>query len=440
MVGAKSSPLVIWMNGDLVGYWQLRSGVDELQYTEEWVANPRGRPLSLSLPFTPGNQKLRGPVVSYYFENLLPDSRQIRERIARKFELSTANTFDLLAEVGRDCVGAIQILPYGKQPKNVQQISCTPLTDAEVAAKLNRALSGNAFGYSGEVDEFRVSLAGAQEKTAFLWHDGQWSEPQGATPTTHIFKLPMGLVGNIQVNMQASVENEWLCSNIVRAYGLPIAHCDMADFNGNKVLIVERFDRKLAADGSWILRLPQEDFCQASGLSPLQKYQSDGGPSIDDCVKLLGQSVNASNDIHQFYKAQLVFWVLAATDGHAKNFSIKHLPRGQFELAPLYDVLSMHPIVGNKSNQLPKQKLKMAMAIKGSRNYYQVAKIQRRHFIQHGLRIGLSEASVHSMIEDIVESTDDVINKVSCMFPADFPAHVSEKIFSGMRKQASILQ
>ena len=129
------------------------------------------------------------------------------------------------------------------------------------------------------------------------------------------------------------------------------------------------FDRKLSSDGSWIIRLPQEDFCQATGLSSLLKYQSDGGLSVEDCMKLLASSESAALDKQNFYKAQIVFYLLAATDGHAKNFSITHLPENKYKLTPLYDVLSIHPLIGNKANQIAKQKVKMAMAIRGSKNY-----------------------------------------------------------------------
>jgi len=159
-------------------------------------------------------------------------------------------------------------------------------------------------------DSLRISLAGAQEKTALLWHNNQWCEPLGETPTTHIFKLPMGLVGNMKADMEASVENEWLCSKIIAEFDLPIAHCDIGSFAGKKALIVERFDRKLSSNGSWIIRLPQEDFCQASGLSSLLKYQSDGGLSIEDCMKLLASSENATWINSAFSKRKLYFTYL----------------------------------------------------------------------------------------------------------------------------------
>jgi serine/threonine-protein kinase HipA len=126
-------------------------------------------------------------------------------------------------------------------------------------------------------EDLRLSIAGAQEKTALLRHEGLWLLPHGSTPTTHIFKLPLGLVGHMQADMRTSVENEWLCSKIMKAYEIPIAQCEIEHFEDQKALVVERFDRTPSSDGSWIIRRPQEDMCQATGTSPLHKYQSDGG-------------------------------------------------------------------------------------------------------------------------------------------------------------------
>ena len=132
---------------------------------------------------------------------------------------------------------------------------------------------------SGDDDAFRISLAGAQEKTALLWHKGAWHRPTGATPTTHILKLPIG-VSPQGIDLSTSVENEWLCAQIVREYGIPVAPCRIETFGERKTLVVERFDRQLAADGAWWLRLPQEDFCQSTATPPALKYENDGGPGI----------------------------------------------------------------------------------------------------------------------------------------------------------------
>lgn len=435
-----SNVLTVWMNGLQVGHWTVQSGMDQFQYSESWVAHPQGRPLSLSLPFIPSNQSYRGRVVEFFFDNLLPDSVPIRERLARRFKTASIKPFDLLVELGRDCVGAIQLLPEGEMPTQIQKIEYKPLSDADVASLLKYAVSPVPLGQYDEGEHLRISLAGAQEKTALLRHNNQWCEPLAATPSTHIFKLPMGLVGNMRADMQQSVENEWLCAQIIAEFGLPVAQCEIAQFEQQKVLIVERFDRKLSANGQWLLRLPQEDFCQAMGISPLCKYQSDGGPSISDCMNLLNSSLQSRKDKMTFLKAQVVFWLLAATDGHAKNFSIQHLANNRYQLAPLYDVISVHPLIGNQSHQIPIQKVKMAMAVKGSQNYYHIQKIQRRHFIAQGKAVGFPEFEIHSMLDALLVNVVNVVERVEAILPEGFPQPLADAVLQGMLKQARRLQ
>lgn len=129
-------------------------------------------------------------------------------------------------------------------------------------------------------DLFRISLAGAQEKTAFTRYRRRWCRPHGATPTTHIFKLPLGLVGGSRrVDLSDSVENEWLCAQLLRELGLPVANTEMAEFDGQKVLIVERFDRAWMDGKKWIARLPQEDFARPWVTRPTRSTKRMEAPA-----------------------------------------------------------------------------------------------------------------------------------------------------------------
>ena len=428
----QTNRLNLWMNGLPVGYWESARGSETLVYRDEWLDDPQGRPLSLSLPFTPGNQPWRGQLVADYFDNLLPDSEPIRRRIATRYQTGGTAPFQLLASLGRDCVGALQMLAPDETPVDLMSIRGRPLTESEIARLLRDTTSTRGLGQHEPVDELRLSIAGAQEKTGLLRHDDQWLVPEGSTPTTHIFKLPLGRVGNMQADMRTSVENEWLCSKIVAAYGLPIAHCDIALFEDQKVLIVERFDRRLSSDASWLLRLPQEDMCQASGTPALQKYQADGGPGIENVIDVLSGSERAALDRRNFYKAQMLFWLLAASDGHAKNFSIAHLSGNRYASTPLYDVLSAHPIIGRGAHHLAAQKVKLAMAVQSKERHYLLGQIQRRHWIAQGQRIGFAEADVEEMIGELTTRTKDVIDEVAALLPGDFPMDIAETIFNGM--------
>lgn len=436
-MGRKShrQQLNVWMNGLLVGEWTLAHGEEIFAYHASWLNHPQTRPLSLSLPFLPNNAAHRGAVVNAYFDNLLPDSDIIRRRLAQHHRLSDSAPFTLLAALGRDCVGALQLLPEDETPQNLQCIIGEPLDDAAIAALLQQTVQPGLPGQRNSDADLRLSIAGAQEKTALLQHAGRWQRPLGSTPTTHIFKLPLGLVGGMQADMRSSVENEWLCAQLVAAFGLPVARCDIAHFEAQKVLVVERFDRRLSSDGRWLMRLPQEDLCQATATPPYLKYQADGGPGIARILDILAGSENSETDRRQFFKAQVVFWLLAATDGHAKNFSLFHLPGGRYRATPLYDILSAHPVIGHGAGKVAPQKAKLAMAVRGQSNHYLIERIQPRHWLAQARSSGLTEAWANELLNELADNTGEILQKIEGELPPDFPADVAETIFHGIRRQ-----
>ena len=440
-MGRKShaQTLSIWANGLRVGTWRIPArGAVELQYDRSWKDSPAGRPLSLSLPFGVDDAPLRGERVQNYFDNLLPDSDAIRKRIASRFGTGSVDSFDLLRAMGRDCVGAVQLLEEDETPGNVQGIDATALRDKDIEQLLEQTVSSSAFGANVDEDDFRISLAGAQEKTALLRHKGKWLRPHGATPTTHILKLPLGLVGNRKIDLGTSVENEWLCLNILREFGLPVAQTDIHTFGRQKVLSVTRFDRQLHPDGNWYLRLPQEDFCQALGVPPHAKYEADGGPGVEHLARILRQSENAEADLRTLLTTQILFWMLAAPDGHAKNFSLHLLAGGLFRMTPLYDVMSIWPATGAGPNQFNWHRAKLAMAIKGKNRHYLMKDIQRRHFNAMAAKCFFTP-SAEPIIERILEQTPAVIDKVAAALPRGFPGHVSDGILNGLRGSAKQL-
>ncbi len=428
--------LSIWMNGERVGTWSRQRAEHELAYDPQWIVSPQGRPLSLSLPIVPGNVPHRGHVVRSFFENLLPDRPEVRNRLRDRFRAPSADAFDLLAEIGRDCVGAVQLLRPDEVPPTVRTIEGVPLSDDTVARQLEMAAGVRLAGFDSEV--FRISLAGAQEKTAFLRHEGAWHSPIGTTPTTHIFKLAIGGIKGTDGLGSHSIENEWLCSRIVAAYGLPVARTEIARFGGYQVLVVERFDRRLTSDSAWWMRLPVEDLCQAKGLPPEKKYEADGGPGIDAVMRVLAGSERPAADRENFLKACILFWILGASDGHAKNFSLLLGPVGSYRLAPLYDVLSVYPWLGRTGELLPVQKLKMAMAVRGKNTHYHWSSIQRRHWIQTAGRNGLGRR-VDALISELIDRTPAVVQSVRAELPLGFPSRVADAVFEGMTSAASRL-
>ena len=427
--------LDVWMNGERVGTWTSHLGrADEFKYAEEWLTARDARPLSLSMVLQP--EPFRGARVAAFFDNLLPDNRRIRQRLQRRFETATSSAFDLLTEIGRDCVGAIQLLPEGSDPPDVRTIAAEPLSTVQISQQLSmmlRALPGN----QDENEDFRISLAGAQEKSALLQLDGKWLRATGTTPTTHILKLPLGAGGG-GIDLTTSVENEWLCAQILGAYGIPVSHCWMDRFEEHRVLVVERFDRRLAKDRSWIIRLPQEDLCQATGLPGDRKYETDGGPGIRTIMDLLLGSSQAQNDRKDFFKTQMLFWMLCAIDGHAKNFSIFIEPSGGYRLTPRYDILSAYPVLGTSAGKLSPKKVKMAMAVEGKSRHYLWDSILYRHWEETARRCGIA-TSFAALIQELVDSTSQAIETVTARIPKGFPDAIATTILEGLRTASTRL-
>lgn len=437
-----SRTLSLWANGERVGRWTISAKGDmELQYARSWCDSPRGRPLSLSLPYPLDNGPIRGDAVSHYFEGLLPDSDTIRRRVAARFKTGSTEAFDLLRAIGRDCVGALQLLEDSQEPESAGHVEGVPADDDAIERHLMEAVSLPGFGSQDPYDDFRISLAGAQEKDAFLWWDGQWMKPRGATPTTHIFKLPLGLVGGRRADFSTSVDNEWLCLRLMRAFGLPVATADIMTFGKQRVLVVERFDRLRSHDGKRLFRLVQEDFCQATGTSPLVKYENEGGPGLLKLFTLLRQSVDAEVDMRTLMASQILFWMLRAPDGHAKNFSIQLLPGqgGRFRLTPLYDVMSAIPVIGDGSNQWAWQEVRLAMALMGKNRHYQMHTIQRRHFNSTARKVGFGE-SAEPLLQEIIARTPEVVSRVQSELPRNFSQKVADTVLGGLLQAANLLE
>lgn len=429
MVIMKTSSRIlhILMNGILIGNLEKTiTGGLTFTYDQKWLDTSGARPISLSLPLVA--QKFSGDIVYNFFDNLLPDNLQIRSRIQSHFKIPTNHPFDLLATIGKDCVGAIQILD-SEIFDTTAQILFQSLKENEIASIL-RNMQNNPLGMTGDNDEFRISIAGAQEKSAFLYWNGGWKRPLGTTPTTHIFKLPMGYIQHQQLDLSDSCENEWLCSKIAETFGFPVAKSEIQSFEDVKTLIVERFDRKLSSDGKKILRLPQEDMCQALGISSNLKYQADGGPGIENIMRLLLNSEDSIKDRDIFFSSQILFWLLAAIDGHAKNFSIHIEAEGRYRLTPLYDIMSAYPLIANK--QLQTKKIQMAMALKSKNNHYHWNDLQRRYFLSMAQIANYSVQNTENILEEMLNKVESVVEQVSRNLPKQFPTKISEPILNGM--------
>jgi serine/threonine-protein kinase HipA len=428
MTRRKASELYLFMNGQAVGLLKKQlSGALSFSYHSDWLEQSNARPISLSLPLS--ETAYEGDRVYNFFENLLPDNHAIRERIQARFSAPTNTGFDLLTYIGMDCVGALQLLTK-PDSFDIRKIEGSPLDEQSIATLLKNYQTA-PLGMSRDSD-FRISIAGAQEKTALLQYKNQWYLPKGATPTTHIIKLPIGYIKHAGIDLSDSVENEWLCLKILEAFGLPVNEAHITQFADQKTLVVKRFDRRWVKDEEWLVRLPQEDMCQALGISPGLKYESDGGPGIASIMQILRGSYNAKQDRDRFMKTVFLFWVLGATDGHAKNFSIMLEAGARYILSPIYDVISAYPIVAK--HQLQYRKLKMAMSLKGKNRHYLLNEIQLRHWISTAALCQFPEVRMKSIMDEVFDTMEQVISSVEGILPPNFPESISNPIVLGMRQ------
>jgi serine/threonine-protein kinase HipA len=425
-------PLNVFLNGRIVGRLNRQSsGAIDFQYDPSWLAWEHALPVSLSLPLRE-DRYIGAPVIAV-FDNLLPDSTPIRRRMAERVHAQGIDAYDLLAAVGRDCVGALQFLPDGVEPGAAGAVDGKPIEDKGIARLLGD-LASAPLGL-GEDEDFRISIAGAQEKTALLFWKGRWYKPLATTATTHILKPQIGRLPN-GIDLSYSVENEFFCLKLAAALGLPSAAVAIEDFEGNRVLVVERFDRRWTSDNR-LLRLPQEDCCQALSVPPSLKYESDGGPGIPAILDLLRGSDQPEADQTTFLKAVIAFWLLGATDGHAKNFSVFLSPGGRFRMTPLYDVISAQPSLD--AGQIKRNKMKLAMAVGDSRHYV-VDGVMPRHFVQTAAKAGIGARLVTAIFDELREQASSAVEQVTASLPKAFPAEVADSISNGVKARLRRLE
>ena len=356
-----------------------RGGRLSFAYDDRWRSMRDAYPLSLSMPLAVAEHEHAR--IEPWLRGLLPDNDNILRRWGQRFGVSPRNTFSLLAWVGEDCPGAIQLV----RPDRVDDVlrdderQIEWLTEADIAKRLRTLKQdGSAWRLTGDVGHF--SLAGAQPKTALFFDGQRWGVPAGSTPTTHILKPPVdGLDGH--------VENEHLCLTLAREFGLPAARSEVQTFGDETAIVIERYDR-IPTDGR-IRRLHQEDMCQLLGFSPALKYEADGGPGcrgIFEAIRTYSQEPVV--DAWSFAEALMLNWVIGGTDAHAKNFSMLIGAQETGRLAPLYDMASALPY------DFDLKRLRMAFRIGGK---YRLDDILARHWTKFATEAGLPAAEVLEM-------------------------------------------
>lgn len=415
------APLRVYLNNHRVGTLSREaSGAVGFSYEADWLDWEHALPVSLSLPLR--ETPYRGEPVSAVFENLLPDSDKLRRLVAEKVGARGTDAYNMLAKIGHDCVGALQFIAGDDEaPDATGKIEGEAVDAANIERILN-GLSRAPLGLASN-DAFRISVAGAQEKTALLWHDDQWIRPHGTTPTTHLIKTQIGKLPD-GIDLSDSVENEYYCLKLTAAFGLPVNTATIETFGETKALVIERFDRRWTKDGR-LLRLPQEDCCQALSVPPTLKYQNEGGPGMIDILGLLKGSDTPIEDQDVFLKAQLIFWLMGATDAHAKNFSVFLSPGGGYRMTPLYDVLTAQGALD--ASQIERKQMKMSMSV-GNNRHYRFDQIHGRHFVQTAMRAGLSKKRATDIIEEIAAKASEAIDTAANALPKTLPSAIVDTV------------
>jgi serine/threonine-protein kinase HipA len=347
-----SKELIALMDGRNMGrVLQGDNGKLTFVYDEHWRGSETAYPLSLSMPLALAEHAHEK--IDAFLWGLLPDNEGVLDRWGREHHVWARNSFGLIGAVGEDCAGAVQFV----RPERIEVVSGAAsaevawLDEKEIAERLRRLRQDHAAGRLPR-DEGQFSLAGAQPKTAFLFENKRWGVPSGRVPTTRILKPPTG-------EFDGHTENEHFCLELARALGLTVPNSSILHFEDETAIVIDRYDRILV-EGTW-RRLHQEDFCQALGIPPIRKYENEGGPGAREIVELLRDNSRApAEDVEGFLDAIAFNWLVAGTDGHAKNYSVLIGPRGNVRLAPLYDLASVLPYP-----DFDLEKVKLAMNIGG---------------------------------------------------------------------------
>jgi len=383
--------LTVLINGRLAGRaFADKHGHPEFVYDEAWRNSRDAIPLSLSLPLA--NKQHDSDTVAAVLWGFLPDNEHILQRWASQFHVSPRNPLALLGHVGEDCAGAAQFV----RPERVADVLdggpgvVEWLDEASVAERL-RQVRRDAGATRRQDDVGQFSLPGAQPKIALHRDDGRWGIPQGRTPTTHILKPPTGAYDGY-------VENEHFCLTLARSLRLSVCESAILHFGDEITICVTRYDREYQAGRWW--RVHQEDFCQALGVMPQQKYQNQRGPSPAQIGEVLHQySEQPQVDRANFLLVLVFNWLIGGSDAHAKNYSLLIGAGGSVRLAPFYDISSALPYP-----EIDRRKLKMAMKV-GS--HYRWHEISVRDWLALGDELGFSEEYTREVLTLVGKSIAD---------------------------------
>ena len=393
--------LHVFLNTTRIGTLAQDNGTLSFAYSPEYLRSPDAYPLSQNLPLT--DEVFHDPAVENFFSNLLPDER-IRATVAMILHVSEDNTFAMLKRIGADCAGAVSFYPAGQTPQSSSDPVYRDLSDDEAYRILDN-LGQRPLDVGDE--GVRISGAGSQEKLVACVRNGQISLPLYGTPSTHIIKPAIP-------NFPDSVFNELFCMRLAAKCGIPAAECDILTLNGEPFYIATRFDRE-TADGVTV-RLHQEDFCQLLNVPPKLKYQEDGGPGIEECMRRMTEIKMPAAGKLSFVRLLIFNFLTGNCDAHAKNYAVLYR-NGRPSFAPAYD-LSSTMVYDSIAKRF-------AMSIGGETR---MGMLTRDHFAELARRCDLSPKLVLAEMSRLAENLPRTAQALADELSASHPCRIYESI------------
>ncbi|HEX3898378.1 MAG TPA: type II toxin-antitoxin system HipA family toxin [Mycobacteriales bacterium] len=382
-------------DGAVAGSLTRAAGRITFRYEDDWRRLPDATPLSVSMPLTARDHPAR--VVEPWLWGLLPDSEPVLARWAREFHTTTVHPLGLLARVGEDLPGSFQIVAPD-QLDSLRTDGSVEWLSAKQVAGLLRDVRADPTAWLGRGAEGRWSLAGAQPKIALRREGKRWGRPHGRAATTHILKPAIEGLDDHDLN-------EHLCLRAGRLLGLRTVRTEIVSFGDERAIVVERYDRLTQPNGAMV-RVHQEDMCQALSVPPELKYESDGGPTAADVATVLqdhipGRAGQAA--VSDFADALAFSWIIGAPDAHAKNFALLLAGR-QVRMAPLYDIGSALPYPDSYE-----PKLKLAMKV-GRKDL--ASRIGSDDWVDMAAALRLDADELLSRIRSMCETVSDALATV----------------------------
>ncbi|QTX05603.1 type II toxin-antitoxin system HipA family toxin [Agromyces archimandritae] len=392
--------LTAYLNGHRAGWFELPNGGEiTLEYDRAWQAGAGRLELSWSMPKS--RRRHGGGAPGNYLWNLLPDNSDVLERWSRRFGVSSRQPMGLLANVGLDAAGAVQLLDSDEydRPELTEDGGIEPISDEQIGVHLRELRRDPTAWVAPGQDAGYFSLAGAQSKFTLVRTHTGWGIATGRTASTHIVKP--GITGLARSDL-----NEHLTMRAAHVLGLRVAESRVMRFGTETAIVVTRFDRDRAPAGDSVVRRHQEDFAQATGVHPASKYQNEGGPGIAAIGAAMNEHLGsaANAEVARFFEATMFNWAALGTDAHAKNYALVHPVSGRRRpmLAPLYDLGSAlaYPEINTR-------KAKLAMSYAG---HYRAYEIEPRHIVQEAAGLALPEEWVIDRARHLVGRLPDAFS------------------------------